>query len=323
MEFNVELKGKNLQTLFLVPTFTDEDIKKIFRVMYNVESRKNVGFVNDLEKIVRKYTGCGFDPTGRLGIYQREIETFRAKADVEWCWDEFQDTIFEELLAKGNNVTNVLPGPLSEILVEKVTKAIIRDNNRLFFFGDRQSGNEEYDIVDGLFTVHIPKLVAEGKLTNIALPNAEWQAGEALEAIRLVIDKAPLVLKSLPNAMKRVFVDGLTYDAIINDLENTPNTEFGINAVINGIPSLTIKGVKVVAQYEWNVISGADFGQPNAHYILYTVPENLVIATDTRDNNALLRMYYNEDKEVIRWKARYKFGANYVHHSLMSVGLSQ
>ena len=66
--------------------------------MVQLRYKKKMAFVTELEQIVRSYDGCGFVPVGNMDIYQRTIEVRDLRADFSQCWDEYRDTVFEELL---------------------------------------------------------------------------------------------------------------------------------------------------------------------------------------------------------------------------------
>ena len=137
--------------MFLEPVFFDTDNTNEFRMMGNVSNKKKMGFIQAMENIVRRYSGCGFNPIGSLDIYDREIEVFHLKADVELCWDEFEDTVFEEFLKPGVDISNLQGTQLEQFLVLRVRQAIRLDNQRLAYFGNRASVDPNYDSVNGFW----------------------------------------------------------------------------------------------------------------------------------------------------------------------------
>ena len=71
---SISFQGIQANTVFFDPIFEPNGSFMNYRVIPNVVSKKKLLFVNKLEKIVQKHTGCGFTPVGKFGIYDREIE---------------------------------------------------------------------------------------------------------------------------------------------------------------------------------------------------------------------------------------------------------
>jgi len=116
-QLDVSFRGTEANNIFLEPVFFDDDLRGQFRVLGNVANKKKMVFVQDLENIVRKYSGCGFNPVGSVDIYQRTIDVEKMKVDLEMCWDEFEDTVFEELLKTGTRLPDVSGTLIENILL--------------------------------------------------------------------------------------------------------------------------------------------------------------------------------------------------------------
>src|SRR5690606_16200166 len=85
-------RGEEDSRMFIDPVCMDDDLRQPFRVIPDVVSKKKLAFAQELEKIVRSYSGCGFAPINGFRAYERWVEVDRAKADVAMCWEEFRDT---------------------------------------------------------------------------------------------------------------------------------------------------------------------------------------------------------------------------------------
>ncbi len=69
--------------IFLEPVFFDDDLRGQFRILGNVANKKKMVFVQQLENIVRKYSGCGFNPVGSVSIYDRTIDVEKMKKIID------------------------------------------------------------------------------------------------------------------------------------------------------------------------------------------------------------------------------------------------
>jgi hypothetical protein len=277
-------------------------------------------FVQQLENIVRKYSGCGFNPVGSVDIYQRTIDVEKMKVDLEMCWDEFEDTVFEELLKTGTRLPDISGTLIETILLTRVQQAIRNDITRLSYFGDQSSNNPNFDSLDGFWTVYYPQLVADdlvprantGSGTNLA-------AGDGFAILRDVYDQAPLQLKGLPANQKVFNVTQSVYSQLREDIENGGGGDYGLLQLINGVEQFTFRGVTVIPQFRWDDIATL-LGTTKPHYVEYTTPQNKVLATDVLSPETSLELWYDQKDEKVYIKARFKMGVNYIHPSLISLG---
>lgn len=306
--------------MFLEPVFFDDEITNQWRVMPNVITKKKMAFVQALENVVRKYAGCGFNPLGEVKVYDRSIEVEKAKVDMEICWDEFEDTVFEELLQRGVRLPDLSGTLIQEIITQRVQQAIRLDVLRLGYFGSTASANPNYDLVDGLWTVHYPALVGDALVPRTDTGSGSaLSSGDGIDILRAVYDQAPLQLKGLPMANKVINVSGSVFTQYREDIEDGGGGDFGLIRLIDGMEQLTFRGIPVIPQWRWDEIL-SNLSITNAHYVEYTTPLNKVIATDVTNPATELTTWYDEKDEKVYTKSRFKLGVNYIHHSLISVG---
>lgn len=319
--FDVNFMGTEASTMFLEPVFFDTENTNEFRIMGNVPNKKKMGFVQALEKIVRRYSGCGFNPVGSLDIYDREIEVFKQRAELELCWDEFEDTVFEELFKPGVDISNLQGTQLEQWLLLRVRQAIRLDNQRLAYFGNRASVDPAYDSVDGFWTVYYPALVAADLIPRTDTGSGgAIVAGDAIDMLKAVTEQADNRLKAMPNNMKRINVTGDVWEAYRSDLEDLGGGDAGRTMLINGQEVLTFRGIPVIPMWRWDQILSTDLGVDLPHYIEYAATGNKVMATDVTDPSAQIRAWFDDKDEKLYVKARWKMGVDYVHNSLISVG---
>jgi hypothetical protein len=320
-QLNINFTGIEANTLFFEPIYQDPDVRADFRIISNVTTKRKLAFVQELEKVVRQYSGCGFTPAGNAKIYERTLQVDKVKVNLEWCWEEFKDTVYEEALNKGISLPDISGTLIFDILQTLAQSAIKKDNSRLAFFGDRASVNPDYDATDGLWTVYIPQFVAANQCpytnTNSGVALA---AGDGIDYLRAVYNAADVRLKGLPNSMKKFYVSGSIFEQYREDIENGGGGDAGVTTLQNGQEVFSFRGIEVKPMWLWDEIMTGDFASPNTHYILYTTPQNLVFGTDLLDAENQFKVWYNDDSEAMRVKVLYKMGFNVVHPSLLSVG---
>lgn len=320
-QIDVTFRGEEASTMFIEPVYMDDDLRQNFRVIPNVVSKKKLAFAQELEKIVRSYSGCGFAPVNGFKVYERWVEVDRAKADVVMCWEEFRDTVYEELLKTGTSIGDLTGTQLFTLAEQLVRNAIKKDNMRLAFFGNRAATDPAYDVTDGFWTVILKAFVDANQCPYFDTGSGTaLSAGDGIEHLRTVDDNQDVRLKALPNNMKKFFVAGSVYDQYMVDLENGGGADGGWRMLQDGSQMLTFRGIEVKPMWGWTEIMAADFAQSNAHLILLTSPQNLVMATDVNDPESQMRIWYDEEDEQVKIKCRWKHGFQVVHPSLLSVG---
>lgn len=316
----VSYKGNNATQIFFQPLFKDVVGLGAFKLMSNVRNKQKMGFVNKLEGIVQKKTGCGFTPSGKLGVYDRTISVNPAKINLEICNDEFKNTLWEEKTKSGNLQYDLTGTEIMDILLQQAREGAAADILKLFWFGDTASDDILLNVADGIWQVHIPALVTQNLIpyTNTG-SGSPLAAGDATDYLQEVFDEAPLALKGLPVSMKAFMVSGSVYDAYVKDLQ-AANLAIGVALTVNGVSDVRFNGIPVIPNYLWDVYDSVDLELDDMHRILYTTPQNLVFATDmTSDLNSFM-VFTDDLTEKTYVKANFDLGTNYVHESLFSVG---
>ena len=315
---NINFVGDRADTVFLKPLFLGMEEEGMFRVMTNVVHKRKVGFVNNLSKILQDDTGCGFTPKGNLDMYERTVEVEALKVNLKQCSDELENTIWEESMRKGNDKNNLQGTALSNIALIKIRQGIQLDCSRLFWFGDKSSTNVDYNLVDGMWSVHIPQLVNDNKIPYINSGSGDpLAADEATDILERMHNNQDIALLGIPDLQKRFFVSRSVYQSYMKDLEQLGGGDAGRTALINGVSTLAYRGIALVQMPYWDQYDSVDLGRPDSHRVILTTPTNLVIATDLQSSKNSVRIWFDEDSEETKYKVKFKFGTSFVHPSLM------
>jgi hypothetical protein len=316
----VSYEGIEANELFFEPFWMDMLALGDFRVMPNVVNKKKMQFVQKLEKIVQKGGGCGFHPSGKFGMYDRTIEVDEVKVNIEQCFDEFKDTVLQEKLKKGNMKMNLSDTEIMRLMILNVQDGMMLDYMRLFWFGDKSSNDAAYNITDGMWSVHIPALVADNvtPYTN-ANSGAPLAPGASIDLLSDVYKAQSNSLAGIPAQDKRFFVSRSVWEGYEDDLEALGGGDAGRTQTIEGVTTLTYRGIRLVLNANWDEYTANDLGQPDEHQVMLTTPDNLVFATDIFSDLNKIQAFFDELDEKTKIKVNAKFGSNFVHPALFSV----
>ena len=319
-QVSINFKGDRADTVFYEPLFTGLEAQGLFRVMTNVNRKKNIGFIGHMDKLLQKDTGCGFNPKGDLSIYQRTIETDRVKVDMTMCADVLQDTIWEESRQKGVNRNNLMGTVIGGIILNRVKSGVSLDIQRLIWFGNKASNDVNYNMLDGFWSVHIPELTMGPKpLTPYINSNsgAALAPGASKDILEKMVKAQSLALKGMPKSQKRLMVTQSIYENYEDYLETLGGGDAGRSALINGVETLAYRGIPLVEMPYWDQYSENDLGKPDSHLALLTIPSNLVLATDLMSSFNTVKVRFEEFTETTDYKLKASLGSNYVHPSFM------
>lgn len=346
-QIDIRYSGNSTITTFLKPMLIEDDVFTHHRVMPNVVTKKKMNLLGKLERIVKKYAGCGFNPTGSFDWTEREIEVTKVKVDLKLCADEFHDTIIEELWALGVDMHDLAKAaPIIRQLVERrIREGMRNDFYRMCWFNDTMLNDEDFNAFDGWWAM-IGDLQAAGQLGyyTASPTGGTLSPGDARALFKDIVKNAPVTLRKLPlesQTPKVNTVDGVTLTGrtmrfnkmikctyeleqnYIDTLESFGQPE-SYYVLINGIKRPTYRGIPIIVEDSWEDILTNDLGVSDPHYAVYSSPMNLVVATDSVSNNQRgARLWYDEDTEENKFKWRGKLGADIVHPELISAAYGE
>ena len=319
--FNVSLRGDTANQLFLVPFYRDLQPMEmdIFDVMTNVVNKKRMMYAGTLGNFLRKKTECKFNASGSVDITERTISVEIIKGETEECWADFQNSILMELRRKGNDLGDLTGTVMHQIMLERMTQATANQVNELVFFGDMTSGNEETNLIDGLWTKLIPELEAHQKFPTLdSNSGTPLQPGEAIELLDAVYKSASNELKGTPEQDRRMIVSNNICEQLEEDMRaNVAGDRMFVQLLENGRRLLRFRGIPIIPMLRWQNLYEKHVGVSDANLVLYTTVRNLVIATDAQDSMMEIRSWYNNEDDVVRNRLTFKLGFNYVHDTYL------
>lgn len=144
---------------------------------------------------------------------------------------------------------------------------------------------------------------------NVENTTLKSSAGKAI--LKALYDQMPPELRERM-AEARYIVTGSVMDAYITDLE-ADGTEAAHMKIINGVRSISYRGIPVIERRDWDVHIAADFSNVRPHRALLVLPENLVVGTDDENDVLMAEMWYDQNTQENKFRVEYKAGTQYVH----------
>jgi hypothetical protein len=309
---NVNLRGVEASNIFLEPVFIDNDTMALFTVIPDVpaNSSRKMMFVSEIVDPIRQKIGCGFNPVDGASVYDRCVSTTLCAVDLQMCYDEFMQTAMVETMRKGGDIVNLEGTLIADIVLRRLRTAVEKQFSQ---------ADPAYNFVDGLWTVYIPQLVTQGLMPNISgYSGAPLAAGDAIDMLTDMYNGAANELKATANNDKVFIVASEVWEQLLIDARSGL---FGSTLFVQALEGMAMRmvfqGVEIVPMYDWQGLAATHLGVNNANLALYTAKQNMVYATDMIGAQTMFKVWNDEDDELLKIKARFSMGFNYVHPSLM------
>ena len=147
--------------------------------------------------------------------------------------------------------------------------------------------------------------------TTANVQNTTLKAGAGKAILKGMYDKMNPELRERM-AEARYVVSGSIMDAYITDLE-ADGTEAAHMKVIDGVRSISFRGIPVIERRDWDVHIAADFGGVRPHRAMLILPENMVVGTDGANDATNAEMWYDQNTQTNRFRVEYYAGTQYKH----------
>lgn len=332
-DFNYTYSGILTTEIFYKPTEDTPALSDLFTIDPGIKDKKRYNVLNQLNKIVKPYTGCERTFAGAAAIGNVTLQTKEFEIGLEWCKDDFTEQLSgsynhlaQEWLKTGNDSFNPEGTPIVSIINKLVEDAIRRDVFRRAIFGQEGNSSNDWDQIDGLLTRLIDSSGASNycvRRASTQLGTAALSAGEALLALQAVWDESHNLLKNVPISKKKIYVTGSVYDNYLKSLQGTGAvTEQAFTNIQKGLSSLTFNGVDVVPIRIWDTEledSTNPWSSTTRHIILYTTKDNHILGVENgADLNKIEGWYERKDRKYY-FEGDMKFGYQYVHCDLQTI----
>ena len=327
---NIKLNTQDSIDIMFEPVFIDKDMMSDFAIVKNLYAVEyKIGLLGAMKNVTGKLQACSPKYKGVSNMSERTLIAQYVEAGTKMCYEEFINTHYDLLAplyttAKGNPDLTIL----LNLLTKQLGDGIKTDVQRVAWYGDVASANDNLNWADGIFK-YLDQLVLAGtigKYTNsnqgTALTNQQ-----AYELLQDVVNAAPAALKTMPASEKIIHINGLLWDQVLTYLEDNAVTNGFIKVFEDDLNKIvgTYRSIKIKAHYEWDEISQEYFGLADQNKVVYTHKSNIVVGTDLRPDAtggaSFFKVYQNPETDEITLRAKFVFNTNYVWPELFSVGL--
>lgn len=151
--------------------------------------------------------------------------------------------------------------------------------------------------------------------TTANVENTTLKAGAGKGILKAMYDAmAPELRSNMADA--RYIVSGSVMDAYITDLE-ADGTEAAHIKLIDGVRSISFRGIPVIERRDWDVEISAHFSNVRPHRAMLTIPSNLIVGTDAASDVTNAEMWYDHNTQENGFRVEYKVGTQYLHEKLI------
>lgn len=330
--FNYTYPGILTTEIFYKPTLQAPALSDIFTIDQGIKDKKRYNLVNQLDKILKPYTGCTrvFN-NNTNNITNTTVQTKEFNVSESWCKDDFTDQLTgaynhlaQEWLKTGNRSFDPSGTPINTIIDRILVDALQRDVFRRASFAAGNSSDDDYNQFDGLWD----RLIDSSGASNYcvvragsALGTGTLAAGAALTALEAVYAGSNILLKNAPG--KKFWVTRSIWDNYYNSLIGTGAvTEQAFENLQKGLTTLTYKGIPVIPVDLWDQFL-AESDNPlfatTRHLILLTIKENHILGVEQASDLNKIEGWYERKDRKFYYEADMKFGYNYLHCDLQTI----
>lgn len=335
--FNINLQGTQASQLFLDPIFKSDSIATNFMVMGNVTGgSKKIKYHAIVENILKTYSGCGFQANSVEDFTEKEVYLKKLAADMQFCWEDFEDILWESAYRQGSaDWTDLTGTAMQDIFQTLFVNALVKDINRLAYFGDESSSSVNFSAVDGMWSVIYPREVAATRTPKLNLASitiggstvdrstaASLAVGDGLAILQQVYDNQSTALYGIADTDKVFNVSRAVYDRYRKDLQST-SVNGGDNGTLirNGLQVLTYNGIEVVCNPTWtqDATSAGIVSTIGENYVELTTRFNKVLVSNLNGFDFGFRTWFEQKDEKVYIMSRPKIGFDIIHGTLASI----
>jgi hypothetical protein len=319
VDLDYTYNGQEVFDVLLEPALQNEDILKMFNVLTNIRSKRQMITADQFGRV--SFAGDGTcdipTPVGSTVLKNRTLETGEVQIYMTQCAREFSEVLAEEALNTGIEIYDLSQTEINnKIILPLLQEAAKRDLFYLISFGDLDSADELLSAAHGLWPTLIDGVDDYTVIDAEVTFNAILEEDEALEAFEKMWSLAPQKLKAMKDKIV-LAVTGSLYDNYEKSLRDK-GIDNGWTRLQEGTPSLKFNGIEVVPMRGWD--NGiAEFELDNPHRALLTVKENHYIGVEDMKKTATLSFFYDRNSRLNKYEGRYRVGYQFVHKDLQVI----
>lgn len=308
------------------------DFETYHTIYPNIVTKREVGYIGQGGLVGVKNQGCNPTPQAwSIATRKAVFEPHAWEVLIAQCWTDLQNTAIVYSLRTGVDVADFTQTDYMNILVEVLSGSMREFWWRLYWFNDTAAANvtpgkegdpagnitdgvdvKFFNILDGFWKQIITQAGTNAAQRVTITENAgATYAAQALTPtaaknyLQQLYYKAPLGLRRRNTGF--ILTTQSVYDAYSQVFQDVCCLESARMDLINGVKTLSMSGVPVIAVPEWdNIIqkyedTGTKWNNP--HRAVYTTKEVLGVGIDNPNAFDNFKVWYNNDTRQVKIEA--------------------
>lgn len=322
----------------------------LLRVVSNVKGEGyNMDSLQGSDVVVQNGRTATWNPQGEVAIESKLLKVAPFKVNMEWTNEEFYDTILEKMggleLNRGNLDATEEGRALKQAMVSLIMQDIQRNIFDVAMFGDptlnksdlsctstnskvtaTEMTNRAFDMLTTTKGIIKSLKDSPGSLVGQLLHNeAALPDGYAIDAFKMVKKKDNRLIKNMTRDVG-IVCSGSIYENYYDYLEDTEQSANGRMVTVNGMETLSWRGIPIFPMEEFHDIDSKYFGKNDRHFAGATTYNNIFFGNDieatTKDPVLKVGQLAEPREETTYAKARFKLGFDIAHPELANFAFS-
>ena len=236
-----------------------------------------------------------------------------------------------QLTAVADNSENVLEfqNLLNLTLNDQVTGVVYGDAMRIFLLGNKASADRNYNQTDGLRKKLLTLNPAAGSTSangtyrgaaiNLAALEADPAGIENL--IADLVDDASTELQDIDEGQKAIYLTNSLYRLAKNRAQVLVPADKSKLEYDKATKKVTYDGIEVKRMKTWEQFMKEDFPADSPHLALYTVPSNVIWATDLESDLTTAEFRYEPRTRINWFRILFRLGAGFAYDILVAFAI--
>lgn len=266
-------------------------------VMSGVKSAETINIM-DTDAVFQSDSTCGFNASGTTSITQRTVTVGKIKVNEQLCVKDLEAKYTQKALQAGSDYDSI---PFEQQFTERKAGKIAEQLETALFQGDTASGNGNLNKFDGLIKL------ANAASGSTVPANTAALMGTAITAFTSsnILTAIDAMWRGLPAKVKgktdvRILIGWDLYELYVAALRNQ---NLFHHAASTGNGELVIPGT----QYKLTALNGLN----GTNRIFALRMSNLFLGVDLKNEEDEFKIWFSEDDDVVKFKARFKMGINF------------
>lgn len=299
------------------PIFLGQDYMNYMNVIPNIKGTTKIDHFGSLSKITKGFNAGQFSGETAGTFSSITIAPARMEAEIEFYANSLFGRMKGQLMKDNFEFDNIDGTAVKNVLLDLISRGIKNDFNRQLWLGDTASSSSNYDQYDGFFQVLKDGLAAAQKLTNANITGVgnDDAFGDSADGYNVLDAMYEAATPELLEAGNHVYyVSGIIADRYRAYLEQTGYSSAAHAVLVDGIPSLTFRGIPLVVRRDWDTWLAADASSAiegasaaaETHRAVLTTQDALIVGTDFEETS--VEQWYSQDNKSYRFRVSYMVG---------------